>query len=293
MFDKILIPTDLTAAAFTVVKNLGGLKALGAGECLLLECLGLKDAGTVALSNSLTAIDRTLQEQRKILEEEGFRVEIRIIPGSPQKEICRIADEEDFSMIAIGAQVSSLTAEALMGGMAYEIIHHCCRPVLMIRLEETERSGIRSVDAVRPDYNKHILFPTDFSAAADQAFEVVKHLAKAGARKVTLMHVQEKTRIEPYLVDKLEEFNRIDTDRLQDMKEVLQSESGVETDIVIPYGNASKEIIDFVKQQPVRLVVMGSQGRGYVKELFLGSVSHNVSRQAASSVLLVPAKRGQ
>ena len=38
---------------------------------------------------------------------------------------------------------------------------------------------------------------------------------------------------------------------------------------------------------------VGSQGRGYVKELFLGSVSHNVSRQAASSVLLVPAKRGQ
>jgi len=36
---------------------------------------------------------------------------------------------------------------------------------------------------------------------------------------------------------------------------------------------------------------MGSQGRGFIKEVFLGSVSNNVARHSAASVLLIPAVR--
>jgi len=37
--------------------------------------------------------------------------------------------------------------------------------------------------------------------------------------------------------------------------------------------------------------VMGSQGRGFVSESFLGSVSHQVARRSPAPVLLIPAKR--
>jgi nucleotide-binding universal stress UspA family protein len=33
---------------------------------------------------------------------------------------------------------------------------------------------------------------------------------------------------------------------------------------------------------------MGTQGKGFIKELFLGSVAHNVARLAPCPVLLVP-----
>jgi nucleotide-binding universal stress UspA family protein len=33
---------------------------------------------------------------------------------------------------------------------------------------------------------------------------------------------------------------------------------------------------------------MGTQGKGFIKEIFLGSVAHNVSRLAACPVLLIP-----
>jgi len=45
-----------------------------------------------------------------------------------------------------------------------------------------------------------------------------------------------------------------------------------------------------VEDAEVKLVVMGSQGRGYVKEFFLGSVSQNIARLSPSSVLLIPTK---
>ncbi|MBW8382433.1 MAG: universal stress protein, partial [Youngiibacter sp.] len=41
----------------------------------------------------------------------------------------------------------------------------------------------------------------------------------------------------------------------------------------------------------VNLIIMGSQGSGFMSELFLGSVSHNVLRHADCSVLVVPAER--
>jgi hypothetical protein len=37
--------------------------------------------------------------------------------------------------------------------------------------------------------------------------------------------------------------------------------------------------------------LMGSQGRGYIREIFLGSVSHNIARYAGVSVLLISAIR--
>jgi nucleotide-binding universal stress UspA family protein len=46
-----------------------------------------------------------------------------------------------------------------------------------------------------------------------------------------------------------------------------------------------------IQELSVSLVVMGSQGRGFVPELFLGSVSHNVARHGDASVLLIPSKK--
>jgi len=43
MFKKIIIATDLSSAAFAVVKDLGKLKAYGAEEFLLLQCIGQRE----------------------------------------------------------------------------------------------------------------------------------------------------------------------------------------------------------------------------------------------------------
>ena len=59
----------------------------------------------------------------------------------------------------------------------------------------------------------------------------------------------------------------------------------------IPYGNPTSEILNELKGGDYSLVVMGSQGRGFIQEIFLGSVSHNIARDASVSVLLIPALR--
>jgi nucleotide-binding universal stress UspA family protein len=136
-----------------------------------------------------------------------------------------------------------------------------------------------------------VLFPTDFSDNAEHAFSYVEKIAECGAKRVTLLHVQDSVQIGRHLRERLEEFNRIDTERLERFKAELEKRGVKSVRIEIPYGSPKKEIIDRTRRGDVSLVVMGSQGRGYIGELFLGSVSHAVARHSEVPVLLVPAIR--
>ena len=47
-------------------------------------------------------------------------------------------------------------------------------------------------------------------------------------------------------------------------------------------------ILEAVRSLDISLIVMGTQGRGFLAELFLGSVAHNISRVADCPMLLIP-----
>ena len=52
-------------------------------------------------------------------------------------------------------------------------------------------------------------------------------------------------------------------------------------------GNPAATIVDFIKENDVDLVVMGSRGLSGFKEMFLGSVSHNVVQKSPCPVFIV------
>jgi len=291
MFDRILIITDLSAAAVAVAKNLDGLKALGVRECLLLVSLNLNRTNTIAMTYSLNEIDEKLQVQRQLLENQGFIVETKMVPVLSNKDLCQIASDEASDLILVGAQATSDATEIFFGGIAYEIIHHSCKPVLIVRLAETSIGGTSNIEVVRSKLDKNILFPTDFSETADKAFEVLRKLVRSGAKKVILMHVQEQSQFNPDEVDKLIEHIKTETELLTAMKATLQKDADVEVEIVVKYGDPKKEILNVINMHQIRLVVMGNEKNGFVKELFVGSLSHNIAREAKSSVLLIPANR--
>lgn len=290
MFRSVIIATDLSSAAFAVVNNMSSLKRFGIEECLLVHCVSAAEADSSAVSDVTSEKEMDLHAQKKILEDQGFTAEMQVVSGSAANEINRIAEEGNYSLIIVGAEARNIISEPLLGGIAYEIIHYCRKPTLLVRLDEIRENGVLRVLPVRNRYNGHILFPTDFSANADQAFEVLKQLVSYGVSKVTLMHVQDQTRLNPYLLHRLSQFNEIDEERLSEMEKALRQIAGLEIEKAITYGNPSRDILKAVEERDVQLVVMGSQGRGFVRDLFLGSVGHNLARQSAASVLLVPMK---
>ena len=74
------------------------------------------------------------------------------------------------------------------------------------------------------------------------------------------------------------------------MKDRLESRGKTNIDIVLDVGRPFKVITNYISKHNVELLVMGRQGKGFMKDLFIGSTSNNVAMRADCSVLLVPKK---
>lgn len=290
MFTRMLVATDLSEVSDKVICSLGGLKAIGTEEAVLIHCFHIRDVG--ALAKTLMELSApSFERQKKMLQDLGYKVTARMVLGLPQMEINRQADQYNCSLIVVGSTGGTMAGEILLGSVASAIIHNATRPVLVLRTKVKQEGGQIICSDVLCSPLEHILFPTDFSDNAEHAFSYVQKMASYGAKKITLLHVQDKARIDRHLKDRLEEFNRIDTERLNRLKDVLVKAGAKDVRIEIPYGSPKKEIISWTESAGVSLVVMGSQGRSYMGEIFLGSVSHAVVRGSGAPVLLIPAVR--
>lgn len=290
MFKKILLATDLSASSDAIINCMADLKSLDVEEVLLFYACGVRHI--TALAETIKqSVEPDLLRQQKVLESQGFKTILEIAPGTPSEELKRVSKEKNVSLVVIGSHGESAASHLLFrfGGVTSEVLHSHEKPLLLIRTKVLEEAGLRKVETMCQNLKERILFATDFSDISMVAFQYVEKLVEVGCKKVTLIHVQDKIRIEKYLSDKLEEFNSIDTERLEMRKQQLLKKGAEEVEIKIVYGIPAKEILEESKKG-YSLIVMGSQGRGFFKEVFIGSVSHNVARSAEVSVLLIPAK---
>ncbi|MCM8769821.1 MAG: universal stress protein [Candidatus Omnitrophica bacterium] len=287
MFEKILVATDLSSASEFIINYVGELRKVGTKECLLVQCIKAGEAISFAIAQEKEFLRAGMDRQKKILEKQGFIVETEIAVGTVYVEVNRLAKERDCSLIVIGSHGHSLAGEIFLGGVASNVIQNAVKPVLIMRLKRGKETVCLQCEEW--NINKHVLFPTDFSLNADIAFSYLKEMAKTGIEKVTLLHVQDNSKISPHLDDKIEEFNRIDKKRLEDMKNNLKGAK--EVDIKIVRGFPIQEIMKAIREQNVCQVIMGSQGRGFIYDIFIGSVSHQIARMSPVPVLLIPMER--
>lgn len=292
MFEKFIVATDVSKDFLVSMSCVGGLKPYGAKKCLLIQFRDLNeiiDFSGVYSNELLYEYERTVARHKEEIEKEGFEVEVRVLPGFSPSQINRICSDEGYSLTVIASRKYSPSGEVNFGRMANDLIHAARFPVMQIRTEETVKTYDPDARETM-DLTSCILYPTDFSENADAAFKYVSEMASGIADEVTLLHVQDKSKISPHLENRIEEFNRLDEARLKGMKDMLEKQGKSKISTVVKYGSPSLEILRLTENLDVKLIIMGSQGRGYVKEFFLGSVSQNIARMSPSSVLLIPSK---
>ncbi len=290
MFEKIIVATDLSDSAECILSALGGLKPLGTQDVRLIHCIHTQDVGNV-IHQMKELAEPVLNRQKKVLEDQGLNVEVQLAIGHALKEIERQAKEEGCGLIVVASHGEHISGDILMGGMCSALVHGASMPLLLMRLPCKGETAETGCETWRNDPLRHILYTTDFSEHSAHAYEsCVRGLASSGASELTLMHVQDRARIDPHLEHHLEEFNRIDTERLETLKKELIADGAKNVNIEISYGLPKKEVINRINKGDISLVVMGSQGRGYIGEIFLGSVSHAVARHSVAPVLLIPSE---
>ncbi len=292
MFKTMIIATDLSPASDAIITCANGFRLLGAETVYLCHALGLRHLEDLKYL-LIQKAEPKLIDQKKKLEQQGLKTIVEIAPGIPAVEINRIADEKNVSMIVVGTHGESLASHLLFrfGSVASEVLHSHTKPLLLVRTKVVDDKGEICCEASCADFRSNVLYTTDFSDTAYRAFEYLEQIVATGCKKVTLLHVQDKAHISKHLEHKLDEFNRIDTERMEMLKSKLIEKGAENIKIKIPYGQSKSEILKESQENDYSLIVMGSQGRGFIKEIFLGSVSCHVARYARQSVLLVPAVR--
>lgn len=143
---------------------------------------------------------------------------------------------------------------------------------------------------------KTILVPVDGSTFSTSAVQEAKKIAGAFGSKIVLLAV---ARFEAYLsvnpvgvqvnkqdlVEKEKETAERNLSRAKGLLGALAENS----ETVLLYGDAATQILSYLDDHDVDLVVMGSQGMGatVLKRLFIGSVTYKVLHNAEEPVLVV------
>lgn len=298
MFDKIIVGTNYSKAAFSLLECISGLAAFGVKEAMLVESSYIPESETTVMPIPLdtSKMQDDLKQQKSYLEGKGFVVSTKLSPEPLKRAIIHAAEEEGASLIVVGAAKHTLATDLLFGGVANDLVHYSKVPVLVVRM--TKGEDMDDSVAVRCEFTNHVLFPTDFSINADHAFAMLKNLA-GSVKKVSIVHVSQdryftETDSPSLIKEYIEKKDSEDVGKLEllkKMKEELEINSNIQVDTIMRQGNAYREIRNIVSESDVNLIIMGSQGSGFIAELFLGSVSHNVLRHADCSVLVIPAER--
>ena len=131
-----------------------------------------------------------------------------------------------------------------------------------------------------------ILFPTDFSENAKQAFPLACSLARDCGARVVVLYVMPP----PMGHDEIEA--RRDPDEyyggVSKMRDEMQAPcEDVRVEHRLEEGAAAQRILDVARDIQAGLIVMGTHGRTGLGRLLLGSVAEQVLRRAACPVLTV------
>jgi len=280
MFEKIIISSEPSSEKNDLTECMKGFRRLGAKECLLLYCLDPYEGGAKVSSFYQKTLEKYSEKQTVILEGLGYKVETKVEIGEPDDEVNRLARDKGYSLAAVGGTTHSILWEKFLSGMEYKIIRHSKIPTLVVRITELHDDE-HLVE--KCDITDRILFPTDFSKNSMRAFDLILEMVKAGVKNVSILHVAEKNTGDEVTGDIM--------DRLQELEAELVKAGVEKVQVEILFGEPSDEIISYAKESDTTLVVMGTQGRGFLQEIFIGSVSHDMVRKSPVSVLLVPAER--
>jgi nucleotide-binding universal stress UspA family protein len=150
---------------------------------------------------------------------------------------------------------------------------------------------------------KKILYATDLSKNSAYAFLYATDIAQKYDATIVILHAVEPLPPIVRFYGSLEEESKyyqheksIDTEliknRLQDFCQKVDKEirACVElvSNILVRVGHPVEEILNASEEEGCDAIVLGSHGKGFLKQAFLGSVSRSVLDRSRKPVFIVP-----
>ncbi len=197
--------------------------------------------------------------------------------GSVGEAIAKTALDEKASLICMGAQGKGLVEGMLLGSVSSEVLRKGQTDLLIIRHKVLEGGKDGEHESFCRDMFSRVLLPSDFSDAGQEAISAAKNLT--GVREILLVHV----------IAKESDFDEA-AKGLNLLREELAGQ-GRKISVHVLEGHAAQEILSLAKRQDVSLIMMGSQGKSWSRQIRVGSTTFDVARLALSPVMVIRPKK--
>ncbi|MHB8163504.1 MAG: universal stress protein [Methanoregula sp.] len=129
IFFRLLCPTDFSEFSLNAIACAGTIK--GVQEFLLFHVLP-----ETADTQDRAKAEARLAALQETLAGTGAKVRMLVTTGKPAKEISRVADEEDISLIWMSTSMKGCLVEFLSGNLVHDVVINGKRPALICRSDK-------------------------------------------------------------------------------------------------------------------------------------------------------------
>jgi nucleotide-binding universal stress UspA family protein len=284
MFEKILRPTDFSEYAKKTLDCVAGFP--GAREVILFHVVeetrsprGGGEIGDIFYRNGANF----LKEEKRYLENlsPNLRVTTEVkISSDTAGAIIETAEERGVSLIVIGARGHNLVEEILLGDVSVAVLRRSRTNVLIMRHKIIEEMKAKTYEMFCPMILSRVLCPIDFSQYSDSAIALLGRTK--GVRGVILLHVVSQGKTEAEIEDAVQKAKA----QLEAIRISLAAQ-GIEVRTMVRRGNPSLEITKIADEENVSVIWMSSHGKGWFRELLLGSTADTVAMNAKRPVIII------
>lgn len=294
MYDRIVIAVDGSDESIHAARR--GLQLASAFDAKV-DVLSVVEQKALRITESPEEKTRlrergeaALAEVEELASELGHPVSTKLTEGKPAVEISEYAEENEAGPIVVGRQGLTGLGRRLLGGVTEQVLHRTDVPVLVV-------PGGDDDGGMEAEYSD-VLVTTDGSENAEVAIPHGMAIARRYGSAVHALYVVDLQAaggvfhaggLEEEFVERLDARGRDAVDRVANEIEASDPDLAVTTAVerTASFEGAAAGVREYVEENGIDLVVMGSHGRSNLKRQFLGSVASTVLRTVDVPVLVV------
>jgi nucleotide-binding universal stress UspA family protein len=219
------------------------------------------------------------------------QMNLKIVPhwGSSGERLVDEATQAGADLLVLGTHHRHGFSRLVHGSTVPPAIHTGVLPIVCV-----SQSPLRPPVTTMP-HLRSIVAATDLSELGNRAIPHAYALARGEAGVVHLLHVHERLVPRPSYAYAADVANALTADETHALRTRLQAlvppqaaAHGIATDVIIADGGGAAEVIcQTAERLSADAICVGSQGRGGLGRLVLGSVTAQVLHQATRPVFVV------
>jgi nucleotide-binding universal stress UspA family protein len=276
LLEKILVPVDIEAKYHHHIDAALALAENYESTIILLYVLPEEVLGSKTKEIAVKYVETELNKIKdKVIKDKPLKCEIHVEYGKIYETIAYVADLKDANLIVMPA------------GQPANPGKFCIRTERVIRESEIAVYAVKQGDKFA---YKHILCPIDFSKPSKIALTNAIRFAKRFGIKLTIMHV-----IEGSILPKFLTFSESEKDIEEEIAEYGEriihfaeksSVYSVPYEIVVKKGAVSEQILQFIRENQVDMLILGTTGGGGLKKMIMGSVTERIIADVPCSMII-------